>query len=394
MVCLRVVILSLACLVTRSNVSPVAAAGPIDLIRVPNGGIQPEAVVDSAGNVHLVYLAGELRAADVFYTRSADGGRTFSTPVRVNSQEGSAIPGGAIRGAQIAVAPSGRVHVAWNGSDKALPKPPVNPKTKIAGMPMLYARSDPRGASFEPQRNLMTETTDLDGGGTIAADSRGVYVAWHANTADGEGGEAARRVWVARSADDGATFERERPVSDPATGVCGCCALRLFAAPGGELHLLYRSATNMTHRDIYSLTSRDQGRTFQSGRVHEWEIGACPMTSMSVSAAGQAVLRAWETDGQVYFDSTGAKHGPIAPPVSDSQTSARRKYPRLAASRDGTVLLAWTDITSRTAPGTLAWQAFDANGRPTPLKGAQPGVPASSFGAVIARPDGGFTIVY
>jgi hypothetical protein len=64
--------------VARSNVSPAASAGPIDLIRVPNGGIQPEAVVDSAGNVHLVYLAGELRAADVFYTRSRE--RPVSDP--------------------------------------------------------------------------------------------------------------------------------------------------------------------------------------------------------------------------------------------------------------------------------------------------------------------------
>jgi hypothetical protein len=383
----------LACLALQSSVGAVPPPAPVELTRLPNGGIQPEAVVDRAGTVHLVYLAGESRWANVFYIRSTDGGRTFSTPVRVNSQDGSAIPGGVIRGAQIAVSPSGRVHVAWNGSDQARPKPPMNPRTKTAGMPMLYARSDARGATFEPQRNLMTQTTDLDGGGTIAADANGVYVAWHANGANGLGGEAGRRVWIARSADDGATFERERPVSDPATGVCGCCALRLFAAPGGELTLLYRSATNMTHRDIYSMTSRDHGRTFQSARVHEWEIGACPMTSMSVAAAARGLVRAWETDGQVFFDSTATKQGPIAPPLAEPKPAARRMYPRVASNRNGTVLLTWTDVTSRTAPGSIAWQAFDASGRPTAVKGAESGVPAMSFGAVIARGDR-FTLVY
>jgi hypothetical protein len=36
--------------------------------------------------------------------------------LRVNSQQGSAIAAGAIRGAHLAVGRNGRVHVAWNGS--------------------------------------------------------------------------------------------------------------------------------------------------------------------------------------------------------------------------------------------------------------------------------------
>ena len=312
-----------------------AADESVDLVRVPNGGIQPEIAVDRAGVVHMVYLAGEPGAADVFYVRSSDSGKTFSRAVRVNSQEGTAIGAGTIRGAQLAIGRTGTVHVAWNGSDKALPRPPVNPTTKRAGMPMLYARANAAGTAFEPQRNLMTETTNLDGGGSIAADDRGgIYVAWHGNPLSGKGGEDERRVWIARSDDDGATFGKERPVSDPATGVCGCCALRLVATRAGELQLLYRSATAMVHRDIYSLVSRDQGRTFEGGRVQGWEIGACPMTSMSI-VAGTRVLRAWETDGQVYFNSTAPGDSPKAPAVTATTESQRRKHPRLAVNAQG-----------------------------------------------------------
>ncbi len=54
----------------------------------------------------------------------------------------------------------------------------------------------------------MTRTQGLDGGGSIAADAMGhVYVAWHGQ-ARGSTGEANRRMWVARSKDDGATFSR------------------------------------------------------------------------------------------------------------------------------------------------------------------------------------------
>ena len=373
---------------------PGSSPVPVELARVPNGGLQPEIAVDRAGVVHMVYLAGEPGAADVFYVRSSDGGRTFSRAVRVNSQDGCAIATGTIRGAQIAVGRNGRVHVAWNGSDRALPKPPVSPTTKRAGTPMLYARSNATATAFEPQRNLMSLTTSLDGGGSIAADDRGgVYVAWHADAADGKGGEDTRRVWLARSTDDGATFGKERPVSDPSTGVCGCCALRLATTHRGELQLLYRSATNMVHRDLYSLVSRDRGRTFAGTRVHAWEIGACPMTSMSI-VTGTRVLRAWETDGQVYFNSTDAGDPAKAPPVTTTSESMRRKHPRLAVNQKGAVLLAWTEGTSWGRGGALAWQIFGPDGRPTAVKGAQAGVPVWSFTAVVSRPDGGFTIFY
>ena len=367
------------------------ALGTVTLVRVPSGGVQPDVAVDRSGTVHMVYLAGEPGSADVFYVRSSDGGRTFPRAVRVNSQMGSAIAAGTIRGAQIALGRNGRVHVAWNGSESAVPKPPVNPEAMRAGMPMLYARSNSAGSAFEPQRNLMSQTTNLDGGGSLAADEHGrVYVAWHGNAANGQGGEGARRVWIARSTDDGATFGKELPVSDPATGVCGCCALRLTAAPEGELQLLYRSATVGVHRDIYSLVSRDQGRTFSGSRVHGWKISACPMTSMSI-IAGSPVLRAWETDGQVYF-SSGAG-APNFPPATATSDGARRKHPRLALDETGIVLLAWAEGTSWGRGGRIAWQAFGSDGRAIDVKGTQPGLPAWSFPAVVTRP-GGFTILY
>ena len=104
---------------------PVEKSGPpsaLRLIRVPQGGIQPQAIVDDKGVIHLVYFNGEPRQGDLFYVRSTDGGATFSPPLRVNSQAGSAIAAGTIRGGQIALGENGRVHVAWNGSKIARPK--------------------------------------------------------------------------------------------------------------------------------------------------------------------------------------------------------------------------------------------------------------------------------
>lgn len=86
--------------------------------RVPGAGIQPDAVRDTAGVIHLLYFAGEPAAGDLFYVRSTDDGGSFTPPLRVNSEPASAIATGTIRGGQLAIGRGGRAHVVWNGSGK------------------------------------------------------------------------------------------------------------------------------------------------------------------------------------------------------------------------------------------------------------------------------------
>ena len=170
-------------LIAAAAAPAVCAATPdkelVRVLSVPAGGIQPQVALDQ-DVLHLIYFAGDPKHGDVFYTRSDDFGRTFSSSTRVNSQAGSAIAVGAIRGAQISVGKRNRVHVAWNGSDAAEPRGPINPEDGKRGSPMLYTRLDDRGTRFEPQRSLMQRTFGLDGGGSVTADHSGnVYVGWH-----------------------------------------------------------------------------------------------------------------------------------------------------------------------------------------------------------------------
>ena len=369
--------------------------GSITLVRVPGHGIQPEAVLDDRGMMHVLYFAGDPRAGDLFYVQSKDYGQTFSAPIRVNSQLGSAIATGTIRGGQLAISRSGRVHVTWNGSDTASPRGVRNPADGQPTAPFLYARSNAERTRFEPQRNLTTRGYFIDGGGSLAADRRGnVYAAWHAAPVDGHPGEDHRLVWIARSTDDGATFAGEQPVWREPTGACGCCGVRLFAGPSDMLYLLYRSATAMTHRDMFLLESTDQGRTFRGSRVQPWEIGACPMTSMSIASSSSKVFGAWETAGQVFFGEIDSKTAGIPTPTAAPGEGGTRKHPRLAANANGDVLFVWTEGTAWARGGSLAWQVFDASGRVTMARGVAPDVPVWSFATPLARPDGSFVILY
>src|SRR5262249_43310401 len=155
---------------------------------------------------------------------------------------------------------------------------------------------------------------------------------------DGQPGEDHRLLWIARSTDDGATFAAEQPAWREPTGACGCCGVRMLAGPADTLYLLYRSATAMTHRDVFLLESSDKGRTFRGSQVQPWEIGACPMTSMSIASSASRVFGAWETAGQVYFGEIDTQRARIPVTVPAPGEGGTRKHPRLATNENGDVL--------------------------------------------------------
>ncbi len=365
----------------------------VSIRRVPAGGIQPQIAVEPNGGIHMIYFSGDPKSGDLFYIRSTAAGEAFTRPLRVNSQEGSVIAVGTIRGGQIAVGANGRVHVAWNGSNVARPLGPMNPEAGAPGSPMLYTRLNDQGTAFEPQRNLMLQTFGLDGGGTVAADTAGnVYVAWHGKASGAAEGEAGRQVWMAESHDSGKTFAAEKPGWNDATGACGCCGMAMFAGSNGTLYALYRSATENVHRDIYLVASRDRGKSFQGAMIHPWEINACPMSSMSFAENGETTLAAWETGGQVFYGEVSATTVPK--PIAAPGEGKGRKHPRLAMNARGETILLWTEGTGWQRGGSLAWQLFDRNGIPIGAKGSAPGSPTWSFGTVAARPDGSFIVFY
>jgi hypothetical protein len=364
----------------------VAAAAGIEFQRLPEGGVQPQAVTDAEHSVHLVWLGGEPKASDVFYQKFTEGRAVTTSPLRVNSQLGSAIAVGTIRGAQFALGRSGRVHVVWNGSNGARPRP-------ADSSPLLYSRLDDSGKVFEPQRNLIAHTTDLDGGGTLAADLAGnVFVLWHAGTPGSKTTEDKRRVFLARSGDDGRTSSAETPITD-ATGACGCCGMRALADGEGDLFALFRSARGGVHRETTLLSSRDHGVTFDRAAVQDWETGMCPMSSAALGVTSRGMLAAWETKGKIYFRHLRTAVGE-ANATETVTAGPGAKHPALATNLRGETLLVWTEGTGWQRGGDFAWQVFDAAGKPTAEHGRKSGIPVWSFAAAFARPDGTFVIVY
>ena len=362
------------------------ARGPdrVTLLRAPGGGIQPQAAADASGTVHVVYFKGDPAHGDVFYTRLSHD--RFAPDIRVNSEPGSAIATGSVRGAHLAIGADGRVHVAWIGSAQT--------HAQSSPAPILYARLADGGRRFEPQRNLMRTPAIGPDGASIAADAAGhVHVFWHALAKDGKD-EADRRLWLATSDDDGATFAVERPVSDPAFGACACCGTAAFASRDGALFALFRSAREAVHRDTFLLRSADRGATFTPIDVGPWDINACPMSTyvFAQHPSSGSVVAAWETDGLVHWGR------PRTAAVWDSLRAGgdvkNQKHPAIAVSARGGTLVAWIEGSGWSRGGALAWQVFDRDLNGLGVARSVPGVPAWDLATAFSTPDGGFTIVY
>ncbi|HTL59246.1 MAG TPA: sialidase family protein [Candidatus Limnocylindrales bacterium] len=357
----------------------------VTLTRTPDGGIQPQAAIDSRGVVHLIYFKGDPSGGDIFYVHKRPGETEFSKSIKVNSHPRSAMAIGTIRGAHLAIGRNGRVHVAWNGN--------APEKGGYLEAPMLYTRLNDAGTAFEPDRNVITFAKGLDGGGSVAADNDGnVFVMWHApNPSSGKEDETGRAVFIARSTDDGKSFTAEKLVSPQSTGACGCCGMKAFAGNQGEVFALYRGASEMVNRSEILLLSRDHGSSFTPVYEHPWKISTCPMSSAFLSQSTTGIFAAGETHERVFFLRIDPKTGKTSDPVSPE---TKAKHPIVIANKTGEILFTWTEGTAWEKGGNIAWQLYDKNANPVSKISRCEGVPVWSLVAAYAEPSGDFVVVY
>lgn len=372
-----------------------AAPQQVLLVRTPEDGIQPQAVEHKG--IHLIYFKGDPSGGDVYYVKGAMRGAKveFSKPLRVNSQRGSVLALGNIRGAQLAISPSGRAHVAWVGSSKAEPKAPGG------RTPMLYSRLNDDGTAFEPQRNLAQEAVGVEGGSLSAGSEIAVY--WHA-VEPGKRGEENRRIWLRESHDDGKTFvAKEKAISPADTGVCGCCGIRVLNETGVDPAVLFRSAGGGVHRDTYLLHRTRRAGAFEAVKLDAWETKMCPMSTFALQAYPKGWLAAWETKGQVYYAPI-ERSGNLVRRIAAPGKGGNRKHP-IVCCNGRSVLFAWTEGMTWGKGGAVAWQVYDRRDedkdtslakvpRLTHGSGRVDGVPPWSLITAVRVSDSQFVIFY
>ena len=361
-----------AVLLAAAWTSPAAGQSVVTL-SVPDGGRLPQAVIDDAGTVHLVYVVGDTQHGDLMYVTWASGASAWSDPQQVNSAPGTVTGFGPVDGGQLALGKNNRLHVAW---------------FRISPTTFFYTRSNEDGPGFEDQFGV-SSGANVEAGPSVAADQAGnVYLFWHA----GDGEDAERAVYMAASRDGGLIFELTRPINAESEGACACCGLATLTDDTGAVYLSYRGAGENVRRGQRLLTSHDAGRTFTDELIQPWDVGACPVATTSLSRGPAGMTVAWETQGQVFFAGVDDGASPVSPPGT---ADIRRKNPAVAVNHRGETLLAWGDGPGFRTGGALHWRLFDADGHPSAKRGdGTDTLPEGSVPFTLARSDGTFLIIY
>ena len=345
----------LACLTPFLNLH---ASDRVHIISTPERGQVPDAEVSQDGLLHLAYVAGK----DAWYVKSSDDGKTFTTPLRINSDVGTVHPPNMFRGPDLALGKNGRVHVIWYTSafQRKLPQDQWG---------VFYSYLDPASSEFIPNRNLNHKPSDNY---SLAADLEGnVAVIWMAG-----------KLVVSLSEDNGATFkDLSVPIADP----CECCASRALFSGHSTLSIAYREKANNV-RDMHLLRKEKGSSTFNRQKISTtpWQVNGCPMTGTFLANTKTGPVMAWETKGAISYARISSADALASP--REVKAAAKGKWPVALVAGDGTVLVSWKSGT------TLFWRLFDASDKPIGEAESRPGTNPHRHAAVLT-PNQRFLII-
>jgi hypothetical protein len=326
----------------------------VSAIRVPGALKVVKAQLGADGTIHVLANAD----SGPQYLKTADGGRTFSTPIAVMDAAAQK-PGLKFEGVDLAVAGDGRVHIAmWNNAWQL--------KLPQEEWGYFYASLAPGAKVFSPMRNLNHKPSE---GFSLAAGERGAVTACFLSD----------KLYAMVSHDSGGTFS-DFAEPNPAWDPCNCCTTSAAYGKDGRLALLYREKTN-NDRDIY-LALLDQARGSKPTRTRisgkPWKIEGCPMTYYSIAPTTMGYVAAWPTKGEVYFARLD-KDGRVLPPgeIKTPGRNGMRTGMLAFTATDGATLVAWKNNDE------LGWQLYDAQGKPQGSPGSAPSPGGGAAGVVL-----------
>lgn len=327
--------------------------------------------------------AGSSGSTDIFSAVSADSGRTFSAPIRVNDVAGDA----KVNGEQ-------PPRVALTHHDGRQPTITVVwPSKGASGTRLLHATSEDGGKTFGKAASVPgSDAAGNRGWQSATADARGrVGVIWldHRELAVSDAQMSTMHHEMA-SADkpDGvamaqksklyfATLDGAVPPQALTGGVCYCCKTAVVSGSDGAIYTAWRQVYPGNIRDIAFTSSRDGGKTFAPpSRVSEdkWVLEGCPEDGPSLAVDDRnRVHIVWPTLVQGGKD--GEANLALFYAVSnDGRTFTSREriptqgtphHPQLTLDRSGHPVVTWDEAESGTRRVAVARAQSAGSGAPT-----------------------------
>ena len=279
----------------------------------------PAIAVDSLDTLYVVYDDTSSGNYEIFCRRSTNGGAAWSTPKRLTW---TAAPSW---DAAIAVDSSDDLHVFWADSN------PGNHE-------LYYKKSADGGASWSANERL-TWTADDSYGPSIALDSSaGLHIAWYDYT------PGPADIYYKKSTDGGTSWSATQRL----TWTAGNSFYPgLIAAAAGHLYFAWEEDTP-GNSEIYLKSSADGGDTWSANKRLTWTDGDSWFPSLSVGPSGDLHL-IWsdETPGypELYYKGSADGGDTWSANTRLTWNSGTSETPAVSVDPSGNIHLVWSDNT-------------------------------------------------
>ena len=269
----------------------------------------PQIALDSSGNIYLGWVDASSKSHDLFFSRSNDGGSTFSTPVQVTNRP----PVGNASVPLIAVDTAGNINLLWNDC--------------FSDCITKFSRSSDGGASFSPQKNIVNNFEYFSPLGLTLDSAGNIYVVFNTFPFG--------NVWLALSMDGGVTFS-ETNISNLA-----------FRHQAGHAQVAIDSSSNVdvvwkddNPGNIFFSRSNDYGATFSATSVTN--TGSDPQIAVDAGGIDLVWMDGPQGSSDILFSRSSDGGATFSAPQNISN-DGKATTPLIAVDPGGGINVTWMD---------------------------------------------------
>ncbi|OFY84553.1 MAG: hypothetical protein A3F72_14215 [Bacteroidetes bacterium RIFCSPLOWO2_12_FULL_35_15] len=206
----------------------------------------------------------------ILFSKSADGGLTWSMPKRISAQAGDCVDSdNTVEGAVPTVGPNGEIYVAWAGPNGIVFNKSLDDgntwlpqETLVTSMPGGW---DYNITGLDRCNGLPATSCDISGGpnnGTI-------YINW----TDQRNGTGDTDVWLIKSTDEGLTWSIPMRVNNDAPGKQQFLTWMCIDQTTGSVYFIFYDRRNYSssslQTDVYLARTIDGGNSFTNYKINQ-----------------------------------------------------------------------------------------------------------------------------
>jgi len=308
-------------------------------------------VVERKGAIDLTWLLGNGSTLDAFFSRSTDGGTTFSTPIDALNAEPNSFSSGNL---QSLIGPKGQIYVFVTKTEE---------HGESHDCTVLFSRSIDHGNTFSSPEDLSSASSGRCSTSQATVDSRGnIDVALFYASFSLVDPAPQDTLLFRRSTDNGESFSAPVKVSGGTqffndADISFTKHFQIFVGSCDQIYIVW-TAGNPGARTLFFAGSKDNGDTFTSPEILSGPSSSGSDKDATLAVDGRGDINvAWSDSGP-----SDAASAPLEILFSRSRDAGKAfQNPKGVTANTGLSAVAPKMVLSSSGEAFLVWQADSPN---------------------------------